>query len=230
MTKNDLLTKTVSDCIHDGKNEVETVADVQRNQDVVKAIPHLFPVKRKSHQLLFWRLLKMKTLHLEGCTHDAIDAALSLSFLVIVQSATRKERSAIHGFEFFVERKNSTLAIGQLSFCNTASPNYWLWLLCPIRRRIHISLTNANSECVLSLTYLCWGSKIIIIIYLYLPLPVPVPTLLTQLSTWLAQWCWKYFQEVQVRPPASWSPTSPLKTVKNQVCRKYLGLLFAHSW
>ena len=48
MTKNDFLTKTVSDGVHDGKDEVETVADVQRDQDVVEAVPHLFPVKRKS--------------------------------------------------------------------------------------------------------------------------------------------------------------------------------------
>ena len=71
--------------------------------------------KGKVKNYYFWRLLKMKTLHLEGCTHDAIDATLSLSFLVTVH----------HGFDFFVERKNSTLAIWQLSFCNTASPDYW---------------------------------------------------------------------------------------------------------
>ena len=34
------LTKTVSDGVHDGKDEVEAVADVERNQDVVEAVPH----------------------------------------------------------------------------------------------------------------------------------------------------------------------------------------------
>ena len=58
MTKNDFLTKTVSDGVHDGKDEVETVADVQRDQDVVEAIPHLFPVKRKSQKLLFLKIIK----------------------------------------------------------------------------------------------------------------------------------------------------------------------------
>ena len=34
------LTKTVPDGVHDGKDEVEAVADVERNQDVVEAVPH----------------------------------------------------------------------------------------------------------------------------------------------------------------------------------------------
>ena len=35
-----VLTKTVSDGVHDGKDEVEAVADVERDQDVVEAVPH----------------------------------------------------------------------------------------------------------------------------------------------------------------------------------------------
>ena len=39
-----ILTETVSDGVHDGKDEVEAVADVERNQDVVEAVPHLSPL------------------------------------------------------------------------------------------------------------------------------------------------------------------------------------------
>ena len=38
------LTKTISDCVHDGKDEEEVVTDVERNQDVVEAVPHLSPL------------------------------------------------------------------------------------------------------------------------------------------------------------------------------------------
>ena len=58
LQKNDFLTKTVSDGVHDGKDEMETVADVQRDQDVVEAVPHLFPVKRKSQISSFLKIIK----------------------------------------------------------------------------------------------------------------------------------------------------------------------------
>ena len=37
------LTKTVPDGVHDGEDEVEAVADVESDQDVVEAVAHLFP-------------------------------------------------------------------------------------------------------------------------------------------------------------------------------------------
>ena len=37
------LTKTVSEGVHDGKDEVEAVADVERDQDVVEAVSHFSP-------------------------------------------------------------------------------------------------------------------------------------------------------------------------------------------
>ena len=91
---------------------MKTVADVQRDQDVVEAVPHLFPVKRKSQILLFLKIIKDEDSSFRGGTHNAIDAALSLL-------------PVHHRFDFFVERKNITPAIWQLSFGNTASPNYW---------------------------------------------------------------------------------------------------------
>ena len=39
----DDLTKTVPDGVHDGKDQMEAVADVQGDQDVVEAVPHFFP-------------------------------------------------------------------------------------------------------------------------------------------------------------------------------------------
>ena len=39
----DFPTKTVPDGVHDGEDEVEAVADVEGNQDVVEAVAHLFP-------------------------------------------------------------------------------------------------------------------------------------------------------------------------------------------
>ena len=136
---------------------------------------------------------------------------------------------------------NSAFAIPQVPIIG--NDNY-----TPIRRRSHISSTISKNKCVLSLTFAlsgylpiqlncdyfgicCWGSKTMINNHWLSTCTYLASTvMITRLSTWLAQWCWKYFQEVQVRPPASWSPTSPLKTVKNQVCRKYLGLQVANSW
>ena len=37
------LTKTVPDGVHDGKDEVEAVTDVERDQDVVEAVSHFSP-------------------------------------------------------------------------------------------------------------------------------------------------------------------------------------------
>jgi len=37
------LPKTVPDGVHDGEDEVEAVADVEGDQDVVEAVAHLFP-------------------------------------------------------------------------------------------------------------------------------------------------------------------------------------------
>ena len=37
------LTKTVPEGVHDGKDEVEAVADVERDQDVVEAVSHFSP-------------------------------------------------------------------------------------------------------------------------------------------------------------------------------------------
>ena len=37
------LTKAIPDGVHDGKDEMEAVADVESNQDVVEAIPHFSP-------------------------------------------------------------------------------------------------------------------------------------------------------------------------------------------
>ena len=79
---------------------METVADVQRDQDVVEAVPHLFPVKRKSQIVLSSKIIKDEDSSFRRCTHDAIDAALYLLPLPVH-----------HGFDFFVVRKNSTLAI-----------------------------------------------------------------------------------------------------------------------
>ena len=39
----DFPTKTVPDGVHDGEDEVEAVADVEGDQDVVEAVAHLFP-------------------------------------------------------------------------------------------------------------------------------------------------------------------------------------------
>ena len=39
----DDLTETVPDGVHDGKDQVEAVADVQGDQNVVEAVSHLFP-------------------------------------------------------------------------------------------------------------------------------------------------------------------------------------------
>ena len=39
----DFPTKTVPDGVHDGKDEVEAVADVEGDEDVVEAVAHLFP-------------------------------------------------------------------------------------------------------------------------------------------------------------------------------------------
>ena len=36
-------TKTVPDGVHDGEDEVEAVADVKGDQDVVEAVPHFSP-------------------------------------------------------------------------------------------------------------------------------------------------------------------------------------------
>ena len=111
----------------------------------------------------------MKTLHLEGCTHDAIDATLSLSFLVTVH----------HRFDFFVERKTSLWQSGNSAFAIPQVPIIGNDNYTPIRRRSHISLINSKSKCVLSLTFAlsgylpiqlncdyfeiyCWGSKIMI--------------------------------------------------------------------
>ena len=76
---NDFLTKTVPDSVHDGKDEMKTVADVQRDQDVVEAVPHLFSVKRKSQILSFLKIIKDEDSSFRGGTLDAIDAALSFS-------------------------------------------------------------------------------------------------------------------------------------------------------
>ena len=38
------LTKTIPDGVHDGEDEVETVADVEGDQDVVETVSHLFPI------------------------------------------------------------------------------------------------------------------------------------------------------------------------------------------
>ena len=37
------LTETIPDGVHDGKDEVEAVADVERYQDVVETVPHFSP-------------------------------------------------------------------------------------------------------------------------------------------------------------------------------------------
>ena len=76
---NDFLTKTVPDSVHDGKDEMKTVADVQRDQDVVEAVPHFLSVKRKSQILSFLKIIKDEDSSFRGGTLDAIDAALSFS-------------------------------------------------------------------------------------------------------------------------------------------------------
>ena len=38
------LTKTIPDGVHDGEDKVETVADVEGDQDVVETVSHLFPI------------------------------------------------------------------------------------------------------------------------------------------------------------------------------------------
>ena len=43
-------TKTVPDGVHDGEDEVEAVADVEGNQDVVEAVAHLFPMQDNSYE------------------------------------------------------------------------------------------------------------------------------------------------------------------------------------
>ena len=37
------LTETIPDGVHDGKDEVEAVADVERDQDVIETVPHFSP-------------------------------------------------------------------------------------------------------------------------------------------------------------------------------------------
>ena len=58
---------------------MKTVADVQRDQDVVEAVPHFFSVKRKSQILSFLKIIKDEDSSFRGGTLDAIDAALSFS-------------------------------------------------------------------------------------------------------------------------------------------------------
>ena len=66
---NDFLTKTVPDSVHDGKDEMKTVADVQRDQDVVEAVPHFLSVKRKSQMLLFFKIIKILDYYDTGVTY-----------------------------------------------------------------------------------------------------------------------------------------------------------------
>ena len=57
---------------------MKTVADVQRDQDVVEAVPHFFSVKRKSQILSFLKIIKDEDSSFRGGTHDVIDEALYL--------------------------------------------------------------------------------------------------------------------------------------------------------
>ena len=47
------LTKAIPDGVHDGKDEMEAVADVESNQDVVEAIPHFSPFNNHYHSNMY---------------------------------------------------------------------------------------------------------------------------------------------------------------------------------
>ena len=57
-----ILTETVSNGVHDGKDEVEAVADVERDQDVVETVAHFSPIQTFKHRIFqFMKKKLMKT-------------------------------------------------------------------------------------------------------------------------------------------------------------------------